>query len=113
MNLAAAFKRIKERDNLPFTLAAVRVLLVINERAGTMGCNAMLISATLGNSNGRTQLKNHICLLLQHGCIYLEEYGRTKKYWVTISGSNLLNELDKELTKTKLKLKQKRISTTR
>lgn len=108
MNLAAAFKRIKERDGLTFNLSAVKILLIIRERATDYGCNATVIAQAIGNTNSRTQLKQSIVSLIKHEMIFMEQFGRVKKYRVTITGCNLLSELDQQLSRTKLKKQTKK-----
>lgn len=107
LNLTQAFKQIKERDDLTFNLSAVKILLVISERQSHFGCTATMIAEAMGNTNSRTQLRKNIDSLLKHELVFMEQFGKTKKYRPTISGFNLLAEINKGVSKTKLK-KQKR-----
>ncbi|TWI81181.1 hypothetical protein IQ13_2197 [Lacibacter cauensis] len=108
MNLTQAFKQIKERDDLTFNLSAVKILLVISERQSHFGCTATMIAEAMGNTNSRTQLRKNIDSLLKHELVFVEQFGKTKKYRPTISGFNLLTEIDKAVGKTKLKKQSKR-----
>ncbi len=108
INLAPAFKQIKERDDLTFNLSAVKILLVISERQSHFGCTATMIAEAMGNTNSRTQLRKNIDSLLKHELVLMEQFGKTKKYRPTISGFNLLAEINKGVSRTKLKIGFKR-----